>query len=186
MAMIAIPLAQDTSRLFREIEVDGARDPSDHISLFYLGDSLDIKKLLKMIPVVYEIVSNYSPIEITCSKITKFPKGEYGYPVIAEVKSPKLMELRESLKEAFDNSKIKYDNKFPEYHPHVTLAYSKKRPKNIRLPNKAKFMANQVAIYGGDEVDSKLFINFPLSLGVQKTAQDKLLELSNVFYKSSK
>ena len=150
MAMIAIPLSVDTSRLFREIDVDGHRDSSDHVTLFCLGDDIN-------------------------------PKGEKGYPVIAELKSDKLLELREKIRKLLEKNKIKYDNTFKEYKPHITVSWGKKKPGKIKFPEKAKLLITQLALYGGDNADSRIFVNFPFSLGVEKKAEDHLLSLTNWF-----
>lgn len=182
MAMIAIPLAQDTSRLFREIEVDGHRDPSDHITLFYLGDDLKLDTLMDIIPILYEVTNDMKPFEVICSKLTSFPKGNYGYPFYAEIKSDQLKEIRNKIKKLLDKNKIDYNNNFPDYNPHVTLAYCKKKPKNIKLPYKLRFPLTQIALYGGDEVDSKFFVNFPFTLGVEKKSNiDIINKLANDF-----
>jgi 2'-5' RNA ligase len=182
MAMIAIPLSPDTSRLFREIEVDAHRDSSDHITIFYLGDDVDTNKLFDIIPIIYEAVKDVKPFEATCNRISTFPKGQKGYPVIAELKCDPLIELRNKLKKMLDKNKIDYDTTHEDYRPHTTLGYAKKKPKNIKLPTKAKLPINQIALYGGDRADSRLFVNFPFSLGVEKKAADKLIELANAFY----
>lgn len=184
MAMIAIPISPDTSRLFREIEIDGHRDPSDHITMFCLGDDIPIKTIQEIIPIIYKITSALSPFEVTCAKISTFPKGDKGYPVIAEIKSNELIELRKKIASALKRNKIPFDNTFKEYQPHITLAYAKKRPSKIKLPEKATIVVNQIAIYGGDNADSKIFVNLPFSLNVNsKTA--KILEFSDMFVKAA-
>lgn len=142
MAMIAVPVPREIGRLFRSIEVPGERDPSDHITMFYLGDNLSVDKLVRIIPVVFKVAESLEPFLVTCRKITTFPKnddrhssdGTNGYPVIAPVESKQLHELRTKIKRAFDSKGIDYNNKYPDYQPHVTLSYSKKKPKNIRFP----------------------------------------------------
>ena len=175
MAMVAIPISQDISRLFHGVELgeNVSRDPSDHITLFYLGDELKLSKIIKMIPVIFEITSKMGPFEITCSRITTFSKGPKGYPIIAEIKSKELTELRNKIKEAFEEKKIKYDDKWPEFKPHITLGFSKKKIKNKPL-DKATWGVNALSIYGGDHADTKLFVNFPFNLG--KTDVKKISE----------
>jgi 2'-5' RNA ligase len=177
MAMIAIPIAADVSRLFRSIPVSGARDPSDHVTMFYLGDDINLNVILDIIPVLYEMTLNVKPFEVTCSKITSFSKGKNGYPVIGLIKSDPLLELREKIKKLLDRNRIKFDNTFSDYKPHVTLSHSKKRQKTIKLPQKYSWKVNQVSLYGGDETDSRIFVNFPLDLGVEKTAIDRLTDI---------
>lgn len=173
MAMLAIPISQDISRLFREIEIDANRDSSDHISLFYFGDNLPIQKILKIIPIVFDICSIKRPFEVTCSKIISFPKGKHGYPIVAEIKSEELEDIRNSIKKLFNKKNIKYEDNFPEFRPHITLGYSENEPKDIKF-EKVKWAISQVGLYGGDTADSKIFVNFPFTLGtskVEKTAK---------------
>lgn len=182
MAMLAIPLSPDISRLFRETDImEGKRDPSDHITLFYFGDDLPLKNILKIIPVVFDVTSNMKPFSASCGKIISFPKGKYGYPVVGEIKSNDLSDFRNNLKKEFDKNKIKYDNTFTDYKPHVTIGYSEKEVKNIKF-DKTNWSINQVSLYGGDRADSRLFINFPFTLGIDnKTA--RLNYFSNIFLK---
>jgi 2'-5' RNA ligase len=172
MAMIAIPLSLDISRLFREVEIDslGARDASDHITMFYLGDEIPIKKLVKIIPIVFDITSKTKPFSASCSKIISFPEGKKGFPIIGEVKSSELLKFREQIKKEFKKNKIKFDEKFPEYKPHVTLGYSKTKPSSIKF-SKTNWSITQVGLYGGDEADSKFFVNFPFTLGIEKKVE---------------
>lgn len=170
MAMLAIPLSLDISRLFREVDVDAFRDPSDHITLFTFGDDLEINKILKIIPVVFNITSGMQPFEVSSTRITTFPKGDKGYPVISEIKSKELEEIHTRIEKAFKSKGIKFDTTFSEYKPHVTLGYAKKRPKTIKF-DKVKWSISQIALYGGDNADSKLFVNFPFTLGTTKSAQ---------------
>jgi 2'-5' RNA ligase len=187
MAMIAIPISPDVSRLFREIDIDGHRDPSDHITLFYLGDDISIDTILDIIPIIHKVVEDLRPFEATVGKITSFPKGEdkKEYPIIAEVKSEKLMEIREKIRKMLDKNKVEYSDDYDEFRPHITLSFNKKRQKNLRLPTKAKFMITQIALFGGDEADSEIFVNFPFSLGVEKKSSDSIVELAEVFLKAS-
>jgi len=177
MAMIAIPISSDVSRLFRGIDLEDnvVRDVSDHITLFYLGDNISVHEVIKMIPTIFDITSKMEPFELSCSKVTCFPKGKKGYPIIGEIKSKQLMELREKIRRIFERKGIKYDNKFPEFKPHVTLGFSKKKVKNFKI-NKT-WLATQMSIYGGDTADTRLFVNFPFDLGVTtiKKASENVL-----------
>lgn len=184
MAMLAIPLSPDISRLFREIEIetDIHRDPSDHITLFCLGDDIEINQILKIIPVVYDITSETQPFEVTSSKISYFPKGDHGYPMIVQIKSPELEAIHSKIKRGLDSKKIKYDKTFTEYNPHVTLGWARKRPQKLKF-DKVKWAISQIGLYGGDEVDSKIYVNFPFTLGISKI--EKINSFANSFAKFS-
>jgi hypothetical protein len=100
MAMLAIPIQPDISRLLQELDLDIERDPSNHITLFYFGDNLPMSKVLKIIPVVFDIVQNLSPFTATVSNYTHFDSDDL-YPIICPVKSQALLDLRQKLQKAF-------------------------------------------------------------------------------------
>jgi len=181
--MLSISLSPDISRLFREITFKDkiTRDPSDHITMFYLGDNIPLKKLIKMIPIIFDITCDMKPFMVSCSKITTFPKGKNGYPIIGEIKSKDLSALRDKLKKEFEKNKIKYDSTFKDYKPHVTLGYSKNKPKNTSF-SKINWSINHISLYGGDESDSRFFVNFPFTLGTEKIA--KLANFCDLYYKA--
>jgi 2'-5' RNA ligase len=162
MAMLAVTLSPDISRLFQEFDLDIERDPSNHITMFYLGDNLPMAKVLKIIPIIYDITKDLKPFTASVASFECFPSQDL-YPVIAKVKSTDLMKLRAKIKNAFVDKKVKFDNKFPEYQPHITLGYSENKIKNTKFP-KTEFAISQISLYAGDNADSKLFINFPLTI----------------------
>lgn len=182
MAMIAVQISSDISRLLKDVDVECERDNSDHITMFYFEDDLSIKKVCKMLPLIFDITSNHKPFEASLSKISAFPEGKHGYPIIAEVQSKELHELREQIAKAFDKANIKYDQKFPEYLPHITLGYSEEKLKTIKLP-KFKFSITNISLYYGDISDTKLFINFPFTFGLD--AVKKAHSASSTFLKCS-
>jgi 2'-5' RNA ligase len=190
MSMIAVPLSPDVSRLFREIDVPGERDASDHITLFYLGDDTPIEQITKAVQAIYKVTQDMKPFLVTAKRITTFPRNDArtssnltkGYPVIAELAAPELTSMRDKLRRVFERSGIKFDNTYPDYKPHVSLSYSKKKPKIIRFPQKLQFQVSCIALYGGNETDERIFVNFPFSLGVEK--KSAYLELlADQFYK---
>jgi 2'-5' RNA ligase len=162
MAMLAIPISQDISRLFQEFDLDIEKDPSNHITLFYFGDNIPMSRILKIIPIIFDITENLKPFTVTTSGYSFFNSDDL-YPVICPVKSPTLISLRKKICTAFDNSKIKYDKTFPDYKPHITLGHSKDKPKNTKFP-KVEFLISQLALYAGDTSDTKLFVNFPFTI----------------------
>ena len=176
--MLAIPIQPDISRLFKEFDLDIEKDPSDHITLFYFGDNLPISKILKIIPVILEVTESLKPFTASTSEYSCFDSDDL-FPVICKVKSKELMDLRSKIADAFNSSKIKYDKKFPDYNPHITLGYSKDKLKNKKFP-KVEFPISQLSLYGGDEADTKLFINFPFTIN----KKSKLSMLSEQYLKS--
>jgi 2'-5' RNA ligase len=180
MAMLAIPIQQDISRLFQEFDLDIEKDSSNHITMFYFGDDLPISRILKIIPIIFKITEDLRPFTVSTSEYSYFESDDV-YPVICPVKSKELMSLRKKIQNAFDADKIKYDKKFPDYKPHITLGYSKdKPPKNNKFP-KVDFAISQLSLYCGDTADTRLFINFPFT--INKTS--KLDLLSSSFLKAT-
>ena len=139
-----------------------------------------------MIPVIRDIISEHSqPFTVSCKRISSFPKGDHGYPVIALLQSKELDALHKKLTKAFDDAKIKYSQKFPEYKPHATLSYSKKKPKNITF-KKIEWLVDSVCLYSNNEEDrTDLLITFPLFLDtpVEKSASF-IYEISKIFSQS--
>lgn len=169
MAMLAVPLSRDVSRLFTQVDVPGQRDPSDHITLFFLGNEISIDTIGKLVPIIHKVTSELRPFMVSCKRITTFPKGENGYPVIAQLQAPQLQEIREKIKRIFDRKGVSYDETHSEFNPHVTLSYSKKKPKNISFP-KIQWQVNEIALFGGDSHDERVYVNFPFSLGIERKA----------------
>ena len=135
-----------------QIDVPGQRDPSDHITMFFLGKELSIDTIGKLVPIIHKVTSELRPFMVSCKRITTFPKGDNGYPVIAQLQAPQLQEIREKIKRIFERKGINYDETHAEYNPHVTLSYSKKKPKNISFP-KIQWQINELALFGGDDHD---------------------------------
>lgn len=161
-------------RLFQQVDVPGERDPSDHITMFYLGDGVPLDRLMKIIPILYKLCAKTDPFKVSCKRITTFPKGKKGWPVIGQVQSKEIQSLWTKIKSALEQNNIKYDKTYSEYNPHVTLSYSKKKPKNISFP-KLEWTVGEISLYGGDEHDERLFVNFPFSIGLkEKKALDEL------------
>jgi 2'-5' RNA ligase len=178
MAMLAIPVHQNISRLLQEIDLDIDRDSSNHISMFYLGDNIPMSRILKIIPVLYDIIQDTKPFTVEVSSYTHFQEGKHGYPIICPVKSKELQNLHYKIKKEFNKNNIKFDTTFKEYNPHITLGYSPDIIKNQKF-QKIEFAITEISLYGGDESDTRLFVNFPFSI-IKKA---KLNEFSDIYCK---
>lgn len=67
-------------------------------------------------------LSKVGKLTFKIGNISSFRRDEKPYDVIKiEIESPKLNKIHEILKKHFENT-----DKFPEYKPHITLAYVKK------------------------------------------------------------
>jgi 2'-5' RNA ligase len=92
---------------------DEGREPNPHVTLFYglHDDSPDG---------VEEVVKGFGPVKMTLGKTAVFEKDD-GDVVYVSVASDDLAELNGKVREGTENT-----TKYPEYVPHVTLAYVKK------------------------------------------------------------
>jgi 2'-5' RNA ligase len=162
MAMLAIPIQPDISRLFQEFDLDIEKDQSNHITLFYFGDDLPMSRILKIIPAVFELTEDLKPFTAYTQHYSSFDSDDL-FPIICPVISQKLIGLRNKIQTSFDNKKVKYNKKFKDFKPHITLGYSKEKLKNTKFP-KVEFPISQIALYAGDTIDTKLFVNFPFTI----------------------
>lgn len=99
--------------LYTEEENHG-RDDTPHITVLYgilTQDPSDIIDLLE----------GTGTVEATLGKVSLFENSDDYDVVKISVESEDLTDLHELLEEKLDN-----ENKFPDYQPHVTLAYVKK------------------------------------------------------------
>jgi len=87
-----------------------------HITVLYgIKDDKDYFKMR-------DKLKNFGPIEFEIGNIKSFRPEAKPYDVlIMEVISPRLNEIHKFIKESYDNN-----YSFPEYTPHLTLAYVKK------------------------------------------------------------
>jgi hypothetical protein len=131
--------------LYKEGDEYG-REMETHITILYGFtkelNELDVRRLLK----------NQNPFWITLTGISKFESKDKPYDVVKyNVESEVLHMLHELAKKMYPNVQT-----FPEYHPHMTIAYVKKgtfphdkEGLDIQIPIKQVFYstANQVKSY---------------------------------------
>ncbi len=91
---------------------DDGRETEPHITVLYGLHTEDPAE-------VAAVLENAGPIEATIGKVSIF-KGKDADVVKLEVTSPDLAKMNAKLSKALD-----FTNKFPEYTPHVTIAYVK-------------------------------------------------------------
>ena len=126
MTFLHLPIPSNISEILQSIPLSGKivrADPSDHCTLMYFEDDMDLDYALKIIPIVANITSKTKPFIINFSKFSSFPSGKYGTPIVCILKSPELIKLRTEIKNAFEDNDIDFSNKFPSFKPHITLGY---------------------------------------------------------------
>lgn len=175
MAFIGIRVPPETSRLLSGIEVPGDREaPSSmHITMIFLGQDVPIEQIAKAMLATYSITSGTRPFTVQTNRVTFFPRGDDGVPIICRVDSDPLHELRKAIAAAFDEAGVDFNKKFPEYKPHVTLSYAEEEVEEQRIPT-VEWGAHELVLWGGNEGDQRIVITFPFSLEpelVERVAQ---------------
>lgn len=183
MALIGLKIPAEISRMLTNVKVPGHRDPADHLTLFYMSGELDPKKVGKVCAALPGIIEKIKPFDAVVKKITCFTEGEEGFPIIGEVESKKLIDLRKKIGKMLDKEKVKYSDKFPEFKPHVTLSYHTHKVENIKLPTPAKWLVTEIILWSGDQSDNGIVVTFPLYEKV--SAASTALLLADTFYKLS-
>lgn len=181
MSMIAVPIPNDLSEILRNLDVPGKRDPSDHCTVFYLGDDLPFEIINECIPAIHNITSKQKPFIISLKNYTSFDKGKHGFPVICRIKSDELVELRNKIKKELDDAGIEYSKKFPSFKPHITLSYNKDEVNNCKFSEIA-WQVNKIGLYCGDQGKQKIYVEFEFG-GNKKFSSRYIKDLSSQFVK---
>jgi 2'-5' RNA ligase len=165
MALIGFAVPSATARILSEIDVPGTKEPvtNQHITVLHLPGDPSIEELADAMEAAYSVASKIRPFTARVSRVTQFPEGEDGYPVICPVESPELQDVWEALKEACDAKGVEYSKKFPVFKPHVTLAYSEE-PMEDREILPIEWGAHELVVWGGDRGDRRLVVNLPFTL----------------------
>lgn len=166
MAALMFQVPDETARVLQEIQVPGVPEKKDpHITVVYLGDDIPIDVLGELLPVLHSVTSTTAPFTVSTDLVSTFPSGDNGVPVIAKIKSPALHSFQGRLCEALDAAWFEYDKKFPEYVPHMTLAYDPdpKTKFDLEIPE-VQWGAHELVLWGANRGTGRLVIKFPLSL----------------------
>jgi RNA 2',3'-cyclic 3'-phosphodiesterase len=166
MSFIGLKLPHETARLLSDIDVPGQKESTDHfhITMLHLGDEIPIETLAEAVVTTHKITSNTRPFTISTSRVTCFsPSPEGIYPIICRVDSDEIHALWKSLCKAFDKAGIEYSKKWPEFKPHVTLAFAPEEIEERRIPT-VEWGAHELVLWGGDEGDKRLVVTFPFSI----------------------
>lgn len=135
--------------IFLDIENDHyGREDEIHVTVLYgihSAQPTQIENILKKI----------KPFSVELGRTNIFRNSGQFDVVMINVNSEKLIEFN-----SFLSDKISYTNKFPKYHPHITIAYVKKGcgwkygGKNIF--EGSKFTVNQVIFSSKNGIKTKL------------------------------
>ena len=151
MAFIGIVVPADVARVLAQVEVPGTKThPADmHITMAYLGENTPNEQLIKASAACVIEAEKQSPFTVGVSRITSFPSGDTGIPVIGRIISPALHKFRESLCARMDSLGVEYSKKFA-YSPHVTLSYSEEPFTDLDI-KPMSWLVSRITLWGGDE-----------------------------------
>lgn len=168
MAFVGIRVPHETARLLSEIDVPGKKDSTAHfhVTVIHLGDNVPIETLAKTMVATFGVTSKLRPFTVSTSRVTCFPakdKPDAKVPIICRVDSDALHDLWKNLCSAYDSAGIEYSKRFPEFKPHVTVAWTEEPMEEKRIPI-VEWGAHEVVLWGGDDGDRRVVVTFPLSL----------------------
>lgn len=164
--MLAIKVPAEIGSLLAQVPVPERREsPTEyHITLLNVGDDFPLEQVSQAMIAAYQVVGQTKPFLVQTSLVTSFPGGDSGVPVIARVESPELHALQKALRGAFDGAGIDYSKKFPEFKPHVTLAYSQETPKDQKIPT-VSWTVDEVCIFAGGKGETNIVVKLPFNMG---------------------
>jgi 2'-5' RNA ligase len=181
MAFLFLKVPHETARLLHDVEVPGEKSHIEemHITLLYLGKGIPFINIAKAMMVCHEVLEHQQPFLMRISKISTFPENpDDGVPIICPVESPELMIFQKTLANEFNKFGLEYDKKFPDFKPHVTLAYDKNSDfKESPLPMPMIWAAQSMSIWGGDRGDGPAEINMPFTLTKISKAAAKITQI---------
>ena len=97
-----------------------------HITILQLGSVIPAleKKLLR---IINEVCEATKPFVVSLKKPRKFVNDKGQIILHSPVKSGRLVKFHDNLRAALLNAGIQVDDKFPEFKPHITIAYCNNR-----------------------------------------------------------
>lgn len=150
MGMLAAKINPKVAKQLSALEVPGQLEkPSNyHITMFYFEDDPSINDVADLIIPLFEKLEAQNTIRVILNKVSQFPAGEDGYPIIVPVVSPELKKLRQEIARIFDENEIDFSKLHPDYKPHITLSYSDK-PIKDKWFEEIEFEVDEICYYGG-------------------------------------
>lgn len=178
MSFVGIRIPHDVGRLFSSVQVPGEKVPTDelHITLLYIGKETPLEMIGRAVVAAAEVAESTKPFRLQVSKSTCFPKNDDGVPVICPVESPELHELNGQLKQSFDRHNVDYSKKFPDYRPHVTLAYHTDHVEEETF-GPLDWSAYEMVLWAGDSGDDRVSATFPFAFPKKVATGEKLVRL---------
>jgi 2'-5' RNA ligase len=119
---VFIVLPDDIAEQYPEDGKEGEDSSPPHITAFYIG-MLPSHFNEKALKTIYDVAKATKPFHVKLSKPKKF-QNDYGQTIWhSPVVSKRLKDFNAALKHAFMQDHVPFDNKWPEFKPHVTIEY---------------------------------------------------------------
>jgi 2'-5' RNA ligase len=178
MALLSLQVPHEVSRALKGVQVPGTPESSEshHVTLLYLGKDIPIDDVSKALVVAYRVAEITKPIPLAIERVSSFPEGDDGVPIIGLVDSPELHQLWEALGSAFDRDGVEYSKKFPIYKPHVTLAYNPSRLESDLQVGPFEWVAYEMTLWSGNSGDDAVTIKIPFSFPSKSALYRKLVQ----------
>jgi len=178
MAFLGIKVSDNVGQLLSQVNVPGEKtSPSEmHITLFYF-ENFSIDDVIKSLEVIFELTTNTKPFNVKTNMVSHFPgwgdKDDKKCAVIAKITSDDLHKFRDKLADDLDDANVEFSKTYKDYKPHITLSYSQEEPEDFDLPDPVEFTVSEITLWGGEEMNDKLIVDFPLSY--DKTEKNSFL-----------
>lgn len=175
MAFVGFDVPADAASLLEGLAVPGDRESASdmHVTIVHLGKDVPMVQLAKAMLVSHECARATRPMTFSITKVSSFPGGDDGVPIICPLESPELQALNALLKERLRGFGIPFSDKWPDFRPHVTLGYLKGAPDgfvlDVDLPSPVPFAVSELCLWGGNASGPEaLRVHIPLSLTVEE------------------
>lgn len=171
MAMIGLKIPDEVIDRLSKISVPGKKLPKEemHITMFYFENKLKIKDVVKIVQAMYDVTKKFESLSIRGVTLSTFKKGDDGVPIIIPILSEDLLDLRKKLAKKLDNEEVNYSKKWPEFKPHLTLAYSPKEMEDKKLDKSISWKASEVVLWAGDwHSDPGILVSMPVTKKASK------------------
>jgi len=150
-----VTIPQELSQQFPQQGKELEDKSPAHITLLYLG-SVPLQLQNKVYSVTQRYCDFVRPFSVKLGRPKKFVNDEEQIILHSPVKSKRLFNLHDILKQAFLQNQIPVDNKFPEYRPHITIAYcnSEDELNNYKhIKPQGSFEINHLWLWGGNQAE---------------------------------
>lgn len=179
MALVGIKIPKEICAELSKLKVPGKKEDTNelHITLFYFSGVLKLDTLIDVIESIVDCTKDQKDFKLKCSKITSFPKGPDGVPIICPVKSDTLIDLRAQIAKKLDKNKLEYSKRFPDYKPHLTLSYAAEEMEDKKI-EPIEWKVNEICIWTGEEYKEGMKLSIPLNQKIASVGGKLLTKLS--------